>query len=265
MLCFTEACSSLKGKDNFVKKNHVHNDIEIIYVQSGQGTLLKNSATYSFRPQMLFMIDARNAHIVNPRSEDCSDYIRSKIVMDADSFERFCHELGLAKLAQRLLEAAPVTVGDPMRICRVFDAVTALCRDGKEEKRGFAHQHIIGLMEWLNGQIGQEPSAERSETVQRILNVIEDKGGLTNLTEISRTLYLDKYYLCHLFREKTGMTLSAYLSEKIYEKARTLLTSTAESIETIAFSCGFSSASAFSRFFKARGGIAPSEFRRKNR
>ena len=51
-----------------------------------------------------------------------------------------------------------------------------------------------------------------------MLDVINEKEGLTSLDEIAKILYMDKHYLSHPFKAKTGVTLCAYLSNKVYEK-----------------------------------------------
>ena len=101
-------------------------------------------------------------------------------------------------------------------------------------------------------------------TIQKMLDIINEKEGLTSLDEISKALYMDKHYLCHLFKSKTGITLSAYLSDKVYEKSCRLLISTSYSIEKISALCAFSSSACFARFFKTKSGIAPSKYRNNN-
>lgn len=94
------------------------------------------------------------------------------------------------------------------------------------------------------------------------MSIISEKKGITSLNEISEALHMNKYYVCHMFKNKTGHSLSDYLSEKLYENAVKLLTGTAYSIEEIALQCGFSATSSFTRFFKNKSGISPSQFRK---
>ena len=64
-----------------------------------------------------------------------------------------------------------------------------------------------------------------------------------------------------LFRNRTGMTLTEYLSDRQYEKSRRLLRETDDPIETVAVRCGFATASSFPRFFKKKSGMAPRVYR----
>ena len=101
--------------------------------------------------------------------------------------------------------------------------------------------------------------------MSRILSIIAETDGQTSLHEISEQLSLNRYYLCHLFKSRTGITLSEYIAEKRYEKSLRLLRTTDDSIEAIAACCGFASPSAFTRFFKKKNGAPPSVCRGHSR
>ena len=65
VLKINEAFYHLQGKDLFVQKNHSHNEIEFIQVIEGNGLVLKNDKTFLLQSHHIYVIDARNAHIVN--------------------------------------------------------------------------------------------------------------------------------------------------------------------------------------------------------
>lgn len=85
----------------------------------------------------------------------------------------------------------------------------------------------------------------------------------TNITleMISNNIYLSPFYLCHLFKERTGTTLMDYVTERRIEKAKLLLSTSNEKVESIAMKVGYNNANSFSRMFKKRTGISPSEYR----
>ena len=80
---------------------------------------------------------------------------------------------------------------------------------------------------------------------------------------IAREHHLSKYYLCRLFRQRTGMTVMDYLNEQRFALARRLLTDSSAPIGEIALSCGFGSAAHFSTMFRRREGCSPSFYRQK--
>lgn len=85
----------------------------------------------------------------------------------------------------------------------------------------------------------------------------------TNITleSISSTVYLSPCYLSHLFKEKTGTNFMDYVIERRIEKAKLLLTTTNEKIESIALETGYDNANSFRRLFKKRTGVSPSQYR----
>lgn len=263
MLKINEYFYRLKGKDSFVQKNHSHNEIEFIQVINGDGTVLKNDKTYLLQSRHIYVIDARNAHIVYPQPDDCSSYIRNKIVINADSFERFYRDLGMEAVIETLFESSPISTAQIPEIDGIFKRVSELCGSKTPENIGFAHAYVTELIHliYLNAQTGVYD--EKKNTVQKMLDVINQKQGLTSLAEISEALHMDKYYLCRTFKEKTGTNLSVYLSDKVFEKCCKLLQSTSYSLEQVSALCGFSSSASLTRFFKSKCGITPSAYRKE--
>ena len=264
MLQINEYFYHLRGRDLFVQKNHSHNEIEFIQVIDGNGFVIKNDNTYILQSQNIYVIDARNTHIVCPEPDDINGYVRNKIVIDATSFENFYSDIGLGEILDSLFNSNPISTVNVPEIDSIFKRVSELCNSGKAENIAFAHGYITELIHWIYSHCKDDKTNESKSTLQKMLDIINTTDGATSLSEIARSLYMDKHYLCHYFKSKTGITLSAYLSDKIYEKSCRLLKSTPYSIEKISGMCGFSSVASFSRFFKLKTGITPSKYRAEN-
>ncbi|MCD8390329.1 MAG: AraC family transcriptional regulator [Firmicutes bacterium] len=84
---------------------------------------------------------------------------------------------------------------------------------------------------------------------------------VSSVDEIAAACFIDKSYLCRLFKKETGMTLFYYLSHARVEKACAMLTDGDMPITEIALNCGFSSSSYFSSVFKKIIGTTPLKFR----
>ena len=263
MIQINEFFYHLQGRDLFVQKNHSHDEIEFIQVINGNGFVVKNDKTYLLQSHHVYVIDARNTHIVYPESKEIDEYIRNKIVIDATSFERFFGDIGLGEILDSLYDSAPISTANKPEIDGVFKKISELCTSGKVENIGFAHGYVTNLIHWIYSNYTNKKVDENKSTIQKMLDIINEKEGLTSLDEIAKSLYMDKHYLSHLFKSKTGITLSAYLADKVYEKSCRLLKSTTYTIETISSMCGFSSAACFSRFFKNKSDVSPSKYRTK--
>lgn len=261
MIKVNETCYRLKGRDLFVLKNHSHNEIEFIFVINGSGMVLKNDKTFPLLSQHIYIIDARNAHIVYP--QDCETYVRSKLVIDADSFEIYCKKLYIYDIVKTLFDGAPIYVSDITLLDNLYKTICNLKESNTPEAIGFINGYLIELIHWLFLHREETQNHTQNKTIQKILNFIAEKDGITSLNEISKALYMSKYYICHLFKDKTGHNISDYLSDKVYEFATRQLKNTNLSIDEIATKCGYNSASSFIRFFKNKSGKTPSELRKK--
>ena len=81
------------------------------------------------------------------------------------------------------------------------------------------------------------------------------------VTEIAYKLNISVHYLCHVFKEETGITPTDYRNSVKLTNAKRLLVSTDQKISDIALECGFGSASYFSKIFLKTEKITPKEYR----
>ena len=81
------------------------------------------------------------------------------------------------------------------------------------------------------------------------------------VTEIAYKLNISVHYLCHVFKEETGITPTDYRNSVKLTNAKRLLVSTDQKISDIALECGFGSASYFSKIFLKTEKITPTEYR----
>ena len=130
---------------------------------------------------------------------------------------------------------------------------------------GLFYQLLGTLMRQEESQHGvcAEQPYQRQKDVARALQYISCYYGTgIRIGDISAYLHRNRSYLSELFCRETGMTLQEKLTQTRLQQAEHLLRQTDLSIAEIASSVGFSDRFYFSRVFKKRLGISPSEFRR---
>ena len=245
----------LKGKDAFVTKNHTHDEVELIHVSVGEGSVLKSDRSYALKAGHLYLIDARRPHIVHP--ERIAEYTRSKLVMDAPSFFAFCESVGLANAAA--LFSLPPTPDTDGRLDTLFKTCVSLCETKDASNIAFAHGYLLEMLHIAAKSEHRKKAEVPDKFLESVLAAIE--SGKESLETIAAALNYNKYYLCHRFKDKTGVTLSSYLSEKRYERAVRLLRE-GGSAESVSDALGFANPSAFSRFFKQKSGLSPREYKK---
>lgn len=132
-------------------------------------------------------------------------------------------------------------------------------------------QKPLGHFEALSAFFGILDVKSRSEDgenpiVRSAKNYIRNNCH-THLT-VKSTAYalcINDRYLYNLFIRHAGISPKKYIDNCRIETASELLTDTDASISEIAFSVGFDDVSEFSRFWTARLGISPTEYRKAQR
>lgn len=118
--------------------------------------------------------------------------------------------------------------------------------------------HILtAYMECL---IGVSESGTVIENVKRYIR--EHLSDELSRNELADAVFVSPDYLSHLFREKTGMSLTTYITNERIRKAKELLLKNQFSIRDTALTSGFQNISYFSKQFKRATGQTPQEFRR---
>lgn len=108
-------------------------------------------------------------------------------------------------------------------------------------------------------------SVNKKYIVEQMVNYFEDHySEKISLDQIAENMYLSPFYISKIFKSETGDTPIRHLINIRLEKARELLESGCEgSIQEVAASVGYDDAYHFSKLFKKRYGISPSQARKK--
>lgn len=85
--------------------------------------------------------------------------------------------------------------------------------------------------------------------------------GLPSVSYFADALHLSPSYFSDLLKKETGKSAQDHLHIELIRKAKTLLLSSNSSVSQIAFELGFEHAPYFSRLFKNKTGLTPSDFR----
>lgn len=102
--------------------------------------------------------------------------------------------------------------------------------------------------------------------LEKILNDHFNKGdlaskGLPTVLDISASLNISPNYLSGLLNVLTGKSTQQHIQDKLIEQAKEKLAIGESSISEIAFQLGFDYPQSFSKFFKSKTNLTPSEFR----
>lgn len=85
--------------------------------------------------------------------------------------------------------------------------------------------------------------------------------GLPSVQYIAETLNVSPNYLSVLLKLLTGQSTQQHIHDKLIEKAKEKLSTTALSVSEIAYELGFEHSQSFSKLFKSKTNLSPLEFR----
>ena len=82
------------------------------------------------------------------------------------------------------------------------------------------------------------------------------------VSDLAESLKISVYYLCHMFKAVTGITVTEYCNSIRITKAKQMLISTGKTINSIAQTCGFCTAAYFTENFTKLEKTTPTEYRK---
>ena len=91
---------------------------------------------------------------------------------------------------------------------------------------------------------------------------MQDKG-IPSIEQIAERLSVSQRYLSDTLKKETGKTSTEHLQFFLIDEAKNILLDPNKTISEVAYALGFEYPHYFSRLFKKKEGISPSEYRDK--
>lgn len=250
--------------DNF--SVHIHDLYEIYYFLSGDVTYLIEGSTYHLHPHDLLLINTGELH--RPVFNTSAPYKRIVIHFRPEYISAFqtqkynilyCFER--RKLGQNNLLPNQDILNSP--IPTLFQQLCEISPTSVENDllfKTYFLQLLIALNQIFVKQKTVPASSNYDDKIIEVLHYINDRLYQTiTLDELENKFFINKYYLCHLFKKNTGVTIGDYISHKRILKAKEQFL-LGIPVSEVAHSIGYEDYSTFYRNFKRLTGIAPSEY-----
>ena len=87
--------------------------------------------------------------------------------------------------------------------------------------------------------------------------------GIPSIEQLAEKMSVSQRYLSDTLKKETGKTTTEHLQLYLIEEAKNILLKPNKSISEVAYELGFEYPQYFSRLFKKKVGVSPSEFREK--
>ncbi len=107
---------------------------------------------------------------------------------------------------------------------------------------------------------------KENELIKKIVSYIsEHLTENISIEAIAEALHISYFYMCHIFKNKYGISVNTFRTQKRLEIAMRKLIYSDEKIVDIAILCGFDNVSYFTEIFTKTVGVSPTLFRTKNK
>ncbi|MEH7084264.1 AraC family transcriptional regulator [Neobacillus drentensis] len=253
------------GNPNWNFPSHKHDDLsEIIYICEGEGTFITNNKSYTAKKGDILIYNAGIIH------EEYSNPSNPLITY-------FCGISNLAIDQLKELCIIPFEFEPVIRENQYSDQIgsyfshifeeSSLKGDGYEIIcQGLLTSSIALIHRAIRLQNFKNEAQDSNSLAHRIKEYI-DKNYKKNLKleDIAETLFINKYYLSHVFKEQMQMTPINYLINRRIGEAKNLLVSTELKIGEIARIMGYDNTNYFTLLFKKMTGETPRQFKENHK
>lgn len=260
---------NLKDQKKIEFELHYHDFNKIIIFISGDVTYIIEGKSYKLKPWDILLVGKNDLHL--PVVSSDIPYERMVLWLNPLFLEEHnkdnCDLLSCFQLAsKRKLNLIRL---DTKQIHLLKQNLTHLEQEVQNEAFGSAilkNALFIQLMVQINRLfLGMDATRSmddiqydpRIEDILSFINTNLDKN--LSIDMISKTFYLNRYYLMHLFKRETGYTLYGYIQKKRLIKASDLIKNGMQAGEVCTL-CGFGDYSSFVRAFKKEFQLSPKQY-----
>lgn len=238
---------------------HWHENIELIFVTSGNLQVMQNDKKYTARQGELIIINSSCIHFLKTITP-ISTY--ACLIPDLS----FCKSFGLSvdEIHFQPIVTSPIIRDLFQNIITEFQLQLPL------QKQMLKANIMVLLTELCRHHAGPAASINIMQNenhvkiIQTALLYMKQHANEPISTEdIAKYLGFSKHYFCRLFKELTTYSPVYYLNLLRCCNAQSMLTEGQKSIREIALLCGFENISYFTRTYKKYMGVLPSEERKR--
>lgn len=248
---------------------HMHDHYEIYYFLSGDVNYYIEGQFYHLGSKDLLIISNKELH--RPYFESDKLYERIVIHFNPKYISSFntksynilhCFDKKRLGINNKLSASEVFNCGFASYITQIEDYI----KGDLSEKEIMVQTLFIQLLVCLNNAFASKDAAlipehsQKNTKVNHILDYInQNLSEKLTLDILQEKLFINKYYLCHIFKISTGFTIQEYITYKRIIKAKELLALKYPVLE-VSYLVGFNDYSSFYRTFKKITGTSPKTF-----
>ena len=175
-----------------------------------------------------------------------------------------------------------ILIGNERKICNhivsnerlgaIIRTIEAEMREKREYYKTVVHSLIneffaVLIRDYLqesNDEKGAYVGAKQLKLIAPALSRIHlNYAKKFSVEELAEACSISKYHFCRVFKQVMGLTVVQYVTKYRVDVAEVMLLSATDSINEVAYKCGFSDESYFYRCYKRLKGLAPGKVNKK--
>lgn len=256
--------SYTKGAPPEQLKMHLHNYYEFLYFISGDASYIVENNIYQINEGDIFITRPDELHTIVFHSD--KTYERKFIQIAPE----FLSEFNLFdKINKRPLgenNKISCETAQKHNLYNYFNQIEYYIMHRRDESDAMIKSYCIQFLVALNaaGSNSNEISRPSKGRIDSIVDYLTHNiSSDITLDFLSEKFFINKYYMCHSFKEKTGLTIKEFMNTRKITKAKQLLSGGAD-IMNLCYDCGFNDYSTFYKTFKKLTGKSPKAFMNGN-
>lgn len=253
---------------------HRHAEIQITWIQKGEGTLLAGNNMHVFREGEIYMIGANLPHLF--KSDPA--YFQPESDKEVRAITIFFNPSGRLSALFAMPEMKAVLafvhqnpsgfkVPDTMYADMVKKITTIQHTAGAEQLYRFIE--LLNVITTIHnpqplssGSYAFSMTDPEGMRIASVYNyIMQNYASPLTLEDVAMQAHLTPTAFCRYFKKHTRHTLVNFINKvRINEACKMLVNGQAKSIATIAYSCGFNSITNFNYVFKSITGVSPRDY-----
>lgn len=251
---------------------HCHDHLELAYIMSGSGKYYIEGEMYDVREGDLLILNPGVKHQAQPAGEGEIPTTEFFIGAADIQFPNYPRNYLPVPKGGYIMHPTVELRRKIARICTSMETENKVFREGRYVMlKAYLMQMILLIFrEQCKPASSSEgyafESVNKNRVVDKIISYFQDHySEKISLDHIAENMYLSPFYISKIFKSETGDTPINYLINIRLERAKILLENGDNgSIQEIAAMVGYDDAYHFSKLFKKRYGMSPSEARKRS-
>lgn len=251
---------------------HMHSSYEMLYFVSGDATYHVEGQSYQMEPGDLIFTNTRELHKIIFHSEIPYErkFIQFKpdfiLGLQVDGFNPLTVFENRKPGHHNQIKAEDVQAyGIDQYIESMHNFSKAATPMANAMLKTTLIQMLVAINRIFSDKNLEENYSPPNSKVNSVLDYINNNlDQKITLDQLENEFYLNKFHLCHIFKQSTGFSILEYITHKRIMKAKELLASEKPASE-VAAQVGYSDYSTFYRAFKNIVGLSPSRYKRRTR